>query len=916
MTEDGSMSFFSALYTLLIGPLELFFEVLFSTVNRVVNNPGLSIIFLSLAMNFLVLPLYKMSDAMQAEEAATEARLKPTVSHIKKTFKGDERFMILQMYYKENHYKPSDALKGSVSLLLEIPFFMAAYNFLSGLSILHGASLGPIANLAAPDAMLAIGGMTINVLPILMTFINLVSSAIYTKGASTRSKVQLYVMAGLFLVLLYDSPSGLVFYWTLNNLFSLVKNVFMKLKNPKKVFCGLCSFAGLAALIFVVSTRPMPTVRSQLLLGGLALALQLPLAVCLISKHIPRTSIAVPGKNDGKTFWIAGLFLTVLTGLFIPSGVISASPEEFVNAVTHTNPLIYILNATLIAAGFFLIWFGVFYLLAKGRGRKWMSCGMSVFCILSIVNFMFFGQDYGNMSANLIFDMTPMFTQKLLNLGIIGILTVIICFIWFKKQVLIRFAALAAALTAVLISILNIGQITKIVSQTADQLVDTHAELPVIPLSRSGKNVVVLMLDRGVGAYVPFLMEEKPELREQFDGFTYFPNTLSFGPATNIGAPALFGGYEYTPEELNKRDQELLMDKHDEALKMMPVAFWKQDYEVSVFDPPCAGYQWIPDLSIFSEYPDIHTYNSMRMANVQTEASAAKTDAHRNRNFFCYSVMKCSPVVLRGFLYNEGKYNDLDASVQQQLEGLSRAEGENEFFLQTYAVLDHLPEMTRISDTNKQSFLMLTNDTTHTPTLLQLPAYEPASSVDNLAYDASHPNRLDAEGNVLKMETASQVTHYHVNMASFLKLGEWFDFLRDNGVYNNTRIIIVADHGFRLHQIDGLLLNAEAERDVLNFNPMLLVKDFGATGFRTDRRFMTNADTPLLAMSDLIPDMKNPFTGNTIGNEHKTAHPQYVLAKAPFDMLTDNKPAFPEGMWYAVHDNIFDLNNWEYLGTK
>ena len=117
------MSFFSALYRLLIGPLELFFEILFSVANRIINNPGISIIFLSIAMNFLVLPLYKRADAMQEEERQTNERLKHWTAHIKKTFKGDERFMILQTYYRQNNYKPTDALKGSVSLLLEIPFF-------------------------------------------------------------------------------------------------------------------------------------------------------------------------------------------------------------------------------------------------------------------------------------------------------------------------------------------------------------------------------------------------------------------------------------------------------------------------------------------------------------------------------------------------------------------------------------------------------------------------------------------------------------------------------------------------------------------------------------------------------------------------------------------------------------------------
>jgi len=90
------MSFGEIIYTLLIKPLQLFFEIIYMIANRVIDNPGMSIIVLSLAMNFLVLPLYKRADAMQEEERDTEQRLHKGVSHIKKTFKGDERMMILQ----------------------------------------------------------------------------------------------------------------------------------------------------------------------------------------------------------------------------------------------------------------------------------------------------------------------------------------------------------------------------------------------------------------------------------------------------------------------------------------------------------------------------------------------------------------------------------------------------------------------------------------------------------------------------------------------------------------------------------------------------------------------------------------------------------------------------------------------------
>jgi YidC/Oxa1 family membrane protein insertase len=261
------MSFLNILDTLLLGPLKLVFEIIYVVANRFLNHPGLSIIVLSLIMNILVLPLYRRADAMQEQARDIDAKLRDGVAHIKKTFSGDERMMILQTYYRQNHYKPTDALNGSVSLLLEVPFFMAAYQFLSNLKMLDGVSLGPIADLAAPDGLITIGALSINLLPILMTAVNVVSSAIYLKGFPLKTKIQLYGMAAFFLVFLYTSPSGLVFYWTLNNVFSLVKTIFYKLKNPKKVLTILISAVGVksgsARMNRLVSSMLLPDSRAS-----------------------------------------------------------------------------------------------------------------------------------------------------------------------------------------------------------------------------------------------------------------------------------------------------------------------------------------------------------------------------------------------------------------------------------------------------------------------------------------------------------------------------------------------------------------------------------------------------------------------------------------------------------------------------
>ena len=66
-----------------------------------------------------------------------------------------------------------------------------------------------------------------------MTVINIIAGFIYAKKGQIKEKIKLIIIALVFLVLLYNSPSGLVFYWTLNNLFSLCKNIVVHYITPQ-----------------------------------------------------------------------------------------------------------------------------------------------------------------------------------------------------------------------------------------------------------------------------------------------------------------------------------------------------------------------------------------------------------------------------------------------------------------------------------------------------------------------------------------------------------------------------------------------------------------------------------------------------------------------------------------------------------
>jgi YidC/Oxa1 family membrane protein insertase len=910
------MSFLTIIETILLGPLKLLFEIIFQLANRFVDNPGLAIIFLSLIMNILVLPLYKRADAMQEAARDMDAKLHDGVAHIKKVFSGDEKMMILQTYYRQNHYKPTTALNGSVSLLLEIPFFMAAYQFLSHLELLNGATLGPISDLGAPDGLIVIGGIAINLLPIVMTLVNVISCALYLKGFPLKTKVQLYGMALFFLVFLYTSPAGLVFYWTLNNVFSLVKTIFYKLKNPRKVLCVLTSILGLAAIAFGAFMYDTDSLKRKVFLIGIGVLLELPMIISVMKSKVKISSMSKATEPNEKLFFLASLFLTLLVGVLIQSTFIAASPQEYVDITYFHNPLWYIASSASMAVGTFLVWMRVFYWLASEKGKVLFDKLAWVMCGLLFVNYMFFGTDLGIISASLQYENGLAFTrtEQLINLAILATIALVMYFVATKWSKVVTPVLLTAVIAFGAMSAMNIVKTKKSVDEVA---VAQTSDTPNIQLSKTGKNVVVLMLDRAMGEYVPYIFNEKPELQEQFAGFTYYSNTISYGAQTNFGVPALVGGYEYTPVEMNKRSDESLVSKHNEALKVMPVLFAQNGYDVTVCDPPYANYQWIPDLTIYDEYPKIKTYNTIGAFSEPEQKEQAVQSNHRN--FFCFSVMKVMPLCLQPTIYSNGNYNQTSSFGQvnytvQTIQGTSVAEGINGGFMASYNVLSNMSNITNVAENEDNTFLFMCNDLTHQPMLLQEPEYVPAEHVDNTQYDAENIERFSLDGRTLDMSEQIQFTHYQTNTAALIQLGKWFDYLRENDIYNNTKIIIVSDHGFPLRHSDEL--NHEQKQDnyknVETYFPLLLVKEFNSAEFSVSNEFMTNADVPTLATDGLIEKPLNPFTGKEINSNEKTAHDQFLVMSDDWDVNINNGNTFLPSRWAKIKNNLWDRSQWMF----
>ncbi|MDR0637575.1 MAG: YidC/Oxa1 family membrane protein insertase [Spirochaetaceae bacterium] len=888
----------NVLYTLIIFPLKAVIELAYLFVWRIFRDPAAAVVGVSAAVSVLTLPLYFMAERHQQAERAVQKRLKPKADKIRAVFRGDERYMVLTAWYRQNGYHPVYALRGSLGLIIQLPFFIAAYDFIANLEDLKNVSFLFVKDLSVSDAAFHIGSFPVNVLPLVMTAVSVVSGAIYAKNLGTKDKAQLYGMSAVFLLLLYNAPAGLALYWTCNTFFSLVKNILQKTKYAGRVvyiaYCAIALVVSGYALFFHEGALNKRVI--------LSLALLTAAAVPLIARRI-KTAAWRPGgmcltaenaaAGGTETFVYASAALFLLAGLVTPSTVIASSVAEFSFLDPYASPLPFIGLTLAQSAGIFLFWAPGLYALCSRTARAALTVCMTVFCYIAAVNTFVFQGYYGFLTPDLRFsnEVRSSAVMTVVNIPALVFTAGLAVFLLFSRRK--RFLAALQNITVIAFLLLGGFNVFKIADEYAklspvkQETAASAGDLKkVYTFSKTGQNVLLIMLDRGISGYVPFIFSEKPELADSFAGFTYYPNTVSFGSHTLIGAPGLYGGYEYTPLEMQKNQDVPLADRHDQALMVLPRLFAENGFRVTVSNQPLVNpraYENEPGINVENITGRYTDYYLAKRPDLNLNHYSPLLEAGLVR----FSFFKFAPLVLRNFCYDNGDYLLPDAT-----HLISTTTIDN------YTALAALPEITAVAEEGR-NFIILNNELTHDSAFFEAPSYEPVTVVTNRG-----------SGPFANEEP------FHANMAAFVLLGKWFRFLKENGVYDNTRIIIVSDHGFDFAVQKNAKRLPNRERLELYW-AMMLVKDFDAPGMRgeslpVDRAFMTNADAPILATQDGIvtPPPRNPFTGiPLVSNKDQgvtitTTHLWEIRkhAKNTFNIKPDE--------WLHVRGNIFDVENW------
>ncbi len=895
------------LYNIFIFPITEIIEFAF-TFLTFTGNMGYTIIGLSFFITLATLPLYAVAEHWQEVERKKTMAMAPRVKMIKEVFKGDEGFMILSTYYRQQNYKPIYALRSSFGILIQIPFFFAAYNFLSNLSVLRGYPFLFISDLGAPDGLLKLGPFTLNLLPILMTTFNCIAGFIYSKGHPIKEKIQIYGLAAIFLVILYDSPAGLLVYWTMNNFLSLVKNVYYKLKHPVRDFFFTVMAFGLiyGIHLFIKKGNPMNYGILLFLIVAAGYAVKKPLAI-FYRKTL--YWLEDDQKSCTSLFILLSISLAILMGLLIPSSLIASSPVDFSFLSPYKSPVSFVIITFSQAIGMTVAWPLIMYFLFPKKYKNTVLLLTLFYVLASLVDQFVFPADYGVVSINLempylrTFFQTPAMTN-LNSIVIVGVLllSIILCatkLVRKLKPVIMILIIGMAALS--LMKVFTIQRAYKDYVPLYEESMqaktgDDGSFEPLLELSTTDRNVVIIMLDRAVSTYVPYILDENPSFKEAIDGFTFYPDTVSASNKTLHGTPCLFGGYDYSLDTLmtERKDTELRV-KHNEAITMLPLMFSKSGRSPYIVNAPWPNYEDV-SFAPYENIPDATVNFPLNRYNETWKKEHGYDDLGANgaaRILECslirYALFHVVPVAMRMPFYDAGRYyNTINPNLSYNDEPPA--------FMREYILMDYLPELTGIREGNGTytAFISLLS---HEPFFLQAPEYVFSKDVDNSGYDSPFVTSPD----------------YSVNAACFRFLADWMNYLKEKGVYDNTRIIIASDHGDRAIHPDGNNPKIpDGKNTVDRYQAVLLVKDFDSHGpMVTDDTFMTLCDVPYIAAEGVIEDMRNPYTGNEINMDGKKKGFYVSSTEEPDPPVDPYRFPIKKSEWFYVNGNILEPSNWK-----
>ena len=194
---------------------------------KVIPNYGWVIIVLSGLLKLLFQPLTSKSMRSMREMQ----RIQPEMQALREKHKGEPQKLNAAMMelYRKRGINP---VGGCLPLLLQMPVFFALFNVLSKTIELRRADfVWWIKDLSAPDVIghlpfsLPFIGSAVSLLPILMGIAMFVQQKM--TPTDPKQAMMTYLLPIIFTFMFFKFPSGLVLYWLVNNVLTIIHQYLM-----------------------------------------------------------------------------------------------------------------------------------------------------------------------------------------------------------------------------------------------------------------------------------------------------------------------------------------------------------------------------------------------------------------------------------------------------------------------------------------------------------------------------------------------------------------------------------------------------------------------------------------------------------------------------------------------------------------
>lgn len=853
-----------ALYYTFVYPLESTLSLILSMLNSWIGSYGFSIITLSLIVNLFLLKLFFMADSASKNYSSIKSKLDVKIQEFKRVFKGGELYAYTKTLYRQNHYHPIFALKALGGLALQVPFFVAVVFLLEFHSPeLKGMGFGVISDLSSPDGLL----WGINFLPFLMTFFTLCN--VWISSRERGARIQGGAIAFIFLILLYKMPSALLLYWTTSMAFALVKS-----------FCIYC--IGLNQKAKREISIKIPNHSSFFSRKWNA----------CFTRYCDLDPKSYIFYRNISIFAI--LNLCILVFLYNPFALYASDITQFDSKETWNT-----LGALF---GFFLLFtFLLIYLTSffyKTRLLKIGAYGVCVVLMIALVyNFVLDfnvvkGEGYGKLNHMVFMTNRDVFnTPKnklfLVDFFVLFFACITVFFVLKRIFTLLRLCSLSL----ILVTFFYFGQSFFDLKHKSNQIETfEYQELSVPKLLdfSKDKNILVLVLDAFTNSHFFDILMMYPKYFELFDGFVYYDNVLSPSNATHLTTPALIGGEKYSLVELYKKYGSLVsLDnveyEAENAFRNTALHFENMGWRVDVLNSIPAYFlpdpiftkedniSWMKDRDISFYYGT--PYYSYHFAKHQEKIGKILQQSSLGGlvlELINFGLFKISLYSIRANLYRDGWI--LSRGTNKELLHF--------VFSQSSDVLN-MSELATLQ-AQKPTFKYIKSLITHHPFGLNIDS----ECLPDIGFVSKLPDKYK------KFSFSGDRYHFDNEICAIWGVSKFLNWMKDNSIYDQSKIIIVSDHGYSdaYKQMEGNL-----GRELGNCsNPLLLVKDYNAKG-----RLKINSN---LAMNYEIYDFIVEDKTNKGVRKQDFLH---IIPKS-------GKELYPKSV-FRIQDNVYDSKMWKNI---